>query len=94
MNFEGEPMNIEKVFATVDEMNSPLPTIVHELENQGYKVKLEGLEVTANDLDANLFVDLEKATNEFEIEIVKEGEKSQKFKLVFTDYHDFIFKRS
>ena len=84
-------MNIEKVFSAVeeDEMNSPLPTIVHELEEQGYKVKLEGLEVTANDLDAELFVDLEKATNEFEIELMKDDEIIQKFKLVFTDYHRF-----
>ena len=87
-------MNIEKVFTSVeeDEMNSPLPTIVHELENQGYKVKLEGLEVSANDLDADLFVDLEKATNEFEIELMKEDEIIQKFKLVFTDYHEFNFQ--
>lgn len=84
-------MNIEKVFLAVeeDEMNSPLPTIVHELENQGYNVKLEGIEVTANDLDADLFVDLEKATNEFEIELMKDDEIIQKFKLVFTEYHKF-----
>ena len=78
-------MNLEKIFNAVDEdeMNSPLPNIVHELENQGYRVKLEGLEVTANDLDADLFYDLEKATNEFEFELMKGGATTQKFKLVF-----------
>ncbi len=87
-------MNLEKIFTAVyeDEMNSPLPTIVYELEGQGYKVKLEGLEVTANDLDADLFVDLEKATNEFEIELMKDDEINQKFKLAFTGYHNFHFK--
>lgn len=67
-------MNIENLYKAVeeDEINSPLPTIVHELEMQGYNVKLEGLEKTANDLDAELFYDLEKTTNEFELE--KEGE--------------------
>ena len=60
-------MAIEKIYSTVEEyeMNSLLPAIVHGLEMQGYKVKLEGLEVTAYVLDADLFVDLEKATNEF-----------------------------
>ena len=87
-------MNLEKIYNAVkeDEMNSPLPTIVQELEMQGYKVKLEGLEVTANDLDADLFFDLEKATNEFVFEIEKTGEKNQRFKLVFTDYHEFNFQ--
>ncbi|OGU81712.1 MAG: hypothetical protein A2W11_12800 [Ignavibacteria bacterium RBG_16_35_7] len=87
-------MNIEKIYKAVenDEMNSPLPTIVHELEMQGYKIKLEGLDVTANDLDADLFFDLEKATNEFVFEIEKAGEKNQRFKLVFTDYHEFNFQ--
>lgn len=38
-------MNIQKIFESVDtdEMNSPLPSIVRELEQQGYKVKIEGL---------------------------------------------------
>lgn len=93
--FYGGKMNIEKICKAVekDEMNSPLPTIVHELEMQGYKIKLEGLEVTANDLDADLFYDLEKSTNEFVVEIEKEGEMNQKFKLVFTGYHQFNFQQ-
>lgn len=87
-------MDIQKIFEAVnsDEINSPLPSIVWELEQQSYKVKIEGLEVTAADMDNKLFDDLEKATNEFELEIEKEEEKSQKFKLVFTDYHKFNFQ--
>ena len=87
-------MNIEKVFNAVseDEMNSPLPAIVFELEKQGYVVKLEGLEVKANDLEDNLFVDLERAASEFEIELVRNSKSEQKFKLVFSDYHQFNFQ--
>lgn len=86
-------MNIQKFFSAVaaDEMNSPLPSIIWELEQQGYKVKLEGVEVTAGDMEDKLFEDLERATNNFEIEILKEG-LIQKFKLVFTDYHKFNFQ--
>jgi hypothetical protein len=87
-------MNIQKIFESVeeDEMNSPLPLIIWELEQQGYTVKLEGVEVTAGDMEDKLFEDLERATNEFEFELLKESEGSQKFNLVFTDYHKFNFQ--
>ena len=87
-------MNIQKIFESVDadEMNSPLPSIIWELEQQGYKVKLEGLEVTASDLEAGMFSDLERATNEYEIELFKGTGSSQRFKLVFTGYHKFNFQ--
>ena len=86
-------MNIQKIFEAVDddEMNSPLPSIVYELEQQGYKVKIEELEVTAEDMTDKLFEDLERAANNFEIDILKDG-TTQKFKLVFTDYHMFNFQ--
>ncbi len=86
-------MNIQNIFNVVDadEMNSPLPSIVFELERQGYRVKIEGLEITAEDIENQIFEDLERATNEFNIEITNEG-LTQKFKLVFTDYHKFNFQ--
>ena len=87
-------MNIEKVFNAVseDEMNSPLPSILWELEKQGYSVKLEGVDVTADDMESDLFVDLERATNELTFELLKGNVKDQKFKLVFSDYHQFSFQ--
>ncbi len=86
-------MNIQNIFNTVeaDEMNLPLPSIVLELERQGYKVKIEGLEVTAEDMVDRIFEDLEKATNEYNVEITNE-KSTQKFKIVFTDYHKFNFQ--
>jgi hypothetical protein len=86
-------MNIQKIFESVeeDEMNSPLPSIIWELEQQGYKVKIEGVEVTAGDMGDKLFEDLERAINEFEIELIKEN-TAQKFKLIFSDYHKFNFQ--
>ncbi len=87
-------MNIQKIFNAVgeEEMNSPLPSIIYELENQGYKVKLEGLGVTAVDLEDKLFEDLERAVNNFQIELINNNEPEQKFNLVFTDYHKFNFQ--
>jgi len=87
-------MNIQKIFESVDtdEMNSPLPSIVWELEQQGYKVKIEGLEVSALDMNDKLFEDLEKATNEYEIELLGDKGNPQKFKLIFNGYHKFNFQ--
>ena len=87
-------MDIQKVFEAInaDEMNSPLASIVYELEQQNYKVKIEGLEITVSDMEDKLFEDFEKATNEFEIEISK-VHLTQKFKLNFTDYHKFNIRR-
>jgi len=88
-------MNIEKIFTVVseDEMNSSLAIIVWELEKQGYAVKLEGVDVTADDMENELFSDLERATNELTFELINGSETKQKFRLVFTGYHKFNFQR-
>lgn len=84
-------MNIQKIFDSVsgNEMNSPLHSVIWEFEQQGYNVKLEGIDVTADDMESDLFADLEKATNEFTFELFKENIKDQKFKILFYDYHQF-----
>lgn len=86
-------MNIEKIFKAVneDDMNSPLISIVNELEKQCYSVILEGVDVTADELDNNLYSDLEKSVNEFNFEISKNGIVEQIFKLKFLEYHKFCF---
>ena len=87
-------MNIQKIYSAVeaDEMNSPLLTIVNELEEQGYKVRIEGLDVSAGDMEDKLFKDIEKALNKIEIELLQRDHREQKFRLVFTDYHKFNFQ--
>ena len=89
-------MNIQKIFTAVDndDMNSPLISIINELENQGYKIKLEGVDVSSSDLDVPLFNDFEKATNGFKLELLKQSSLEQKFKIVFTGYHQFSFNQA
>ncbi len=84
-------MNIQKVFEAVekDDMNSPLVSICSEFEKQGYKVKIEGVEVSSDELDSGLFNDLEQYSTDINFELIKEGKSSQRFKLVYTDYHKF-----
>ncbi len=45
-------MNIEKIFSALaeDEMNSALGIICSELESQGYKIEIEGIEVTSGEV--------------------------------------------
>ena len=87
-------MNIENIYDAVnsDEMNSPLITICNELIKQGYSIKIEGLEIDSLENDSKLFEDLEYATNEFLIELSRVDEPNQKYKVVFTGYHQFNLK--
>ena len=85
-------MNIQRLFEIVDEdqMNSPVSLICGELENLGYKVKLEGVEVSRFDLEENVFIDFQNISNGFEIDVFRNDLPLQKLNIVFTDYHKFI----
>jgi len=84
-------MNVNKIYKAVaeDDMNSPLPIIVLELEKQGYKVKIEGVEVSSKEFDDELFSDFEESVTEFNFEVKKNDEPAMKFKLIYTGYHEF-----
>jgi len=89
-------MNIENIYKAVeeDEMNSPLVSICYALEQQGYRIILEGVDVTSADLEDELFQDFERCTNEFSIELIRNNRTEQKLKLVFTDFHEFSFQQA
>lgn len=80
-------MNTQKLFKLIEaeEMNSPLITINFELGRQEYRVKLEVVEVTTENMYDNIFDDFEKAMNRFENEQMKDSEPPQKFRFKFTD---------
>lgn len=84
-------MNVEKLFDAVDfdAVNTPLGVICYELEQQGYKVRIEGIDIVSSDLHETIFSDLSESSDEFRIELLKDGLVEQKFKLVFTDSHRF-----
>jgi len=87
-------MNIEKIFNALesDEMNSALGIICRELEGQGYKVKIEDIEVTSEEIFNGKAEYLEQYPDRYKVEAKSlEGEK-QKFYLRFTDYHKFIIE--
>ena len=85
-------MNFERIrkAAIKNEMLSPLLSVCYELEEQGYSVKVEGLEIDPADLDIDMFDDLENATNIFEFELLRQNVVCDKFKLLFTDFDVFM----
>jgi hypothetical protein len=89
-------MDIQKLNKAVEknEMNSPLLSICFELEQQGYIVRVEGLEIDSKEIDTDLFSDLENATNEFNIELLQNCKSVQKFKLIFIGYHLFVLDKT
>ena len=78
-------MDFERIreAAQNNDMLSPLLSVCYELEEQGYSVKVEGLEIDPADLDIDMFDDLENATNIFEFELLKQNVVCDKFKLLF-----------
>ena len=85
-------MNIEKLYKVVeeDQMNSPISLICSELELQGYRVKLEGLDTSEAELDKDVFIDFENSVQGFQIEIFKNEYPVYRFNVLFTGYHKFI----
>ncbi len=87
-------MNIEKIFLALseDEMNSALGIICSELESQGYKIEIEGMEITSDEIFENKFTSLEVVNESLNINLFKEGKSEQKFSITFTNYHKVSFQ--
>lgn len=87
-------MNIQKIFSVLeqDQMNSALGIICSELESQGYKIEVEGIQVFANEIFENKLPSLEEVAEPLNMKLFKNGEEVQKFSIDFIDYHKFEFK--
>ena len=87
-------MNIEKIFSALekDEVNSALGTICAELEKQGYTVKINNIEVTAEELFDKRLESLEQSSQDFNISLNKNNKYAQEFSIRFIDYHSIVFK--
>ena len=87
-------MNIEKIFSALaeDEMNSALGIICTELESQGYKIEIEGIAVTSEEVLDNKFPSLEEISEALNIQLFKNGKAEQKFSIYFVDFHTIHFQ--
>lgn len=70
-----------------DDMNSPLITVLNEIFNSGYQIKLEGIEINKDDLDHPSILDLELYSNEISLELLKNNRPFNKIKMTYSDYH-------
>ena len=87
-------MNIEKVFDSLnnDEMNSSLGIICSDLEQQGYNVRINDIEVSSHEFFDGRLESLEQSSDAFNIALYKNGNLEQEFSIHFTDYHEIILK--
>lgn len=88
-------MNIEKIFGALeeDEMNSALGIICSELESQGYKIEIEGIEVTSDEIFENKLAPLEEVVEPLNIRLFKDGNEEQKFSVKFIEYHEIAIEK-
>ena len=86
-------MNIERIFDSLnkDDMNSSLGIICSELELQGYKVRINSIDVSSDEFFDNRLENLEQIANAFNIALYKNENLEQEFSLHFTDYHQIVF---
>ena len=84
-------MDIKKIIKAVndEEMHSALRTIYYEMRKQGYDVKIEEVEVMPEDIDSDIFIELEQYARDITIEINKKNEVNKKYNLTFAGYHKF-----
>lgn len=85
-------MNIDKILIALEEdrMNSALGVICSELEKQGYKVKIEDIEVSSDEIFNGRASYLEEYPGIYRFEIESADGGKQKFSIKFIDYHRFI----
>jgi hypothetical protein len=81
-------MNISKIYQALkdDEMNSSLGIIIHEIESQGYKVRVNGKEITSNEIFEDLHPDLE-SLQRINIAVYSESSDEHIYSLQFLEYH-------
>jgi len=88
-------MNVQKIYhaLSADDDNSALGIICGELENQGYSVIIDGIQVTSEDFFNGKYTAIEEKIGPYHIALNKNGEAEQAFSIEFTDYHEFIIKQ-
>lgn len=87
-------MNIEKIYSALneDQMNSALGIICFEFEHQGYKIEIEGIEVTSEEIFEEKLPSLEEVPVALNFRLFKDGKEEQKFSIDFIEYHKIIFR--
>ena len=88
-------MNVQKIFDVLqgNQDNTALGLICGELEEQGYKVRIGGQEVTSAAIFDGDHKDLEDKPGPLEVFLYKDGSLEQEFSLEFLDHHEVVIER-
>ena len=88
-------MNAQKIFDILheDQDNTALGIICGELEEQGYKVQIDGREVTSAEIFDGDHKDLEDKLGPLDVSLYKDGSLEQEFSLEFIDPHEVVIER-
>ncbi len=88
-------MNVQKIFDMLheDQENTALGIICGQLEEQGYKVQIDGREVTSAEFFDGDHKDLEDKPGPLAVSLYKDGSLEQEFSLEFVDGHEVVIER-
>lgn len=87
-------MNVQEIFnaLALDDENSALGIICTELENQGYAVAINGMNVTGEKFFDGEYSDIEESLEPLKITLLKDGKIEQEFMIEFIEFHDIVIK--
>ena len=88
-------MNVQKIFDTLqeDQDNTALGIICAELEEQGYKVQIDGKDVNSAAIFDGGHKDLEGKLGTLNVALYRDGSMEQEFSLEFLDDHEAVIER-
>jgi hypothetical protein len=88
-------MNVQKIFETLkeDQESPALGIICAELEEQDYKVEVDGQEINSADVYDGRHKDLEDKPGPLNLALYKDGKLEQEFSLEFLDDHEVVIER-
>ncbi len=88
-------MNVQKIFEMLKEdQDSPaLGIICAELEEQDYKVEVDGQEINSADVYDGKHKDLEAKPGPLNIGLYRDGQLEQEFSLEFLDDREVVIER-
>jgi hypothetical protein len=88
-------VNVQKIFDMLqeDQDGPALGIICAELEEQGYRVRVDGKDVNSADIYDSRHKDLEDKLGPLDIALYRDGSLEQEFSLEFIDDHEVVIER-
>ena len=88
-------MNVQRIFDTLqeDQDSPPLGIICAELEEQGYKVRIDDREIDSADVYDGKLKDLEEKLGPLNVALYMNGSLEQEFSLELIDHREVVIER-